>query len=141
MSGNILLYTKFSFSGYGHVSLRMNPNENLKPRGPTLAMMMEHKESVYSRRVVPNEHVDKPRAKSSRMARTTTKGMWLGRRANDEDHEHMKGRSESKCSTESKMHRVMSFLFKLKKGSNESNKNWKLRRCLGYAPRSPPFMK
>ncbi|KAJ0937717.1 hypothetical protein HanRHA438_Chr03g0145141 [Helianthus annuus] len=141
-NNNNNIISKILDPGYGHVSLRMNPNENLKPRGPTLAMMMmEHKESVYSRRVVPDEHVDKPRAKSSRMARTTTKGMWLGRRVNDEDHEHMKGRSESKCSTESKMHRVMSFLFKLKKGSNESNKNWKLRRCLGYAPRSPPFMK
>ncbi|KAK9059129.1 hypothetical protein SSX86_021748 [Deinandra increscens subsp. villosa] len=129
------------FSGNGQGGLRMRPNEHLKPRGPTLAKMMEHKESVYSKRVVPSEHVANPRAKSSRMARTTSKGTWLQRRVKDADQEHMKGQRESNCGRESKIHRVVSFLFKLKKGGNESNRRMKLCRCLGYAPGSPAFMK
>ncbi|KAI3756638.1 hypothetical protein L1987_56460 [Smallanthus sonchifolius] len=129
--------SKIFNQGYGHVGLCLKPNEHLKPRGPTLAKMMEHKDPIYSRRVIPSEHVAKQRTKPSSMVRTATTGTWL----KDADHEHMKGQSESRCRTESKMHRVISFLFKLKKGSNKSNRGWKLRRCLGYAPGSPPFMK
>ncbi|XP_076898530.1 uncharacterized protein LOC143552123 [Bidens hawaiensis] len=123
--------SKIFDQGYGHVGLRMKPNEHIKPRGPTLAKMMEHRESVYSRRVVPSDHVAKPKP----MVRTTTKGLWLGGRGKGEDYEHMKGQSESK------MHRVVSFLLKLKKGSNENNRSGKLGRCLGLAHESPSFMK
>ncbi|KAD4178222.1 hypothetical protein E3N88_26813 [Mikania micrantha] len=132
-SNNNTRFTNFN-QGYGHGGLSMMSNEQLKLGGPTPANMMEHKESINSRRDVPSEHVAKPRAKSSQMVRTTTEGRWLGRRAKDADHEHMKGQSESRFSTESKIRRVASLLFKLKKSSNESNRRMKLCRCFGYAP-------
>lgn len=121
------------------VGLPMKHNESLKPRGPTLVKMMERRESVYSRRVIPSEPIAKPRSKSNPMARTTAKDIWLGRRLKDANHKP--ARSESSCCTESKTHRVISFLFNMKKGSNESKISCKLRRCLGYAPGSPPLMK
>ncbi|KAJ9537498.1 hypothetical protein OSB04_030231 [Centaurea solstitialis] len=101
----------------------------LKPRGPTLAKLMERRETVYLKRV-PNydEPRVEPRSKSSRMAGTETKG----------DHdEGKKSRSEP-----SSLKRVVSVVVKyatMKKARKTTS--WKLRRCLGYAPGSPPFVK
>nr|XP_043630522.1 uncharacterized protein LOC122601853 [Erigeron canadensis] len=120
--------------------MRMKPNEHLKPRGPTLAEMLESRQPVYPRRGIHStEPIAKLRSKNP-MVRTT-KDPRFGRRVKDSAHEPIKARNESNSGTESKMHRVMSFLFKLKKSNNNENRRWKLRRCLGYAPKSPPFMK
>ncbi|KAI3700303.1 hypothetical protein L2E82_44929 [Cichorium intybus] len=110
-----------------HVGLPTKTNEHLKSRGPTLAKMMERKQSVR----VPSEPTFKPRSGSSPMIQTKSRRVWLGRRVKDADH--VATRNESNC-TESKMHRLISLMFKFKKETNESTRGWKLRRCLGYAP-------
>ncbi|KAI3692660.1 hypothetical protein L6452_32481 [Arctium lappa] len=97
----------------------------LKPKGPTLAKLMEGRESVYLRRVRNDQPSVEQRSKSSRMVHTETK-----------DHEPMKSRSES-----SSLRRVISVVVKYVTMKKARKTSWKLRRCLGYAPGSPPFMK
>ncbi|CAI9277439.1 unnamed protein product [Lactuca saligna] len=126
------IFNQGEYRGF-HVGLPMKSIEQLKPRGPTLAKLMKRKESAG----VPKESTVKSRSKSNPMIRT--RNVWMGA---DVDHEAMKTQSESRPCAESKRERVMSFLFKLKKGTNyESKSGWKLRRCLGYGLGSPPSMK